>query len=61
MRPNPSLQLSPNGGPPGPDRRYAVRGTRYAVRGTFSPVRARRPTVSASLARTLGIANNLLR
>ncbi len=44
--PNPSLNRSTNGGPPGPV-------WRYAVRGTFSPVRAWRPAAGARLARTL--------
>ena len=48
--PNPSLKLSPNGGPRGP-------GRRYAVRGTFSPTGPARPTVGASLARTLGVTS----
>ena len=47
VRPNPSLKLSRNGGPPGPV-------WRYAVRGTFSPARAWRPAVGARLAGTLG-------
>ena len=45
MLPNPSLKLSPNGGPPGPGP---------AVPCTLSPARAWRPTVGANLARTLG-------